>query len=137
MALYSHIGTANKDYWGNKLAHSESYSRRIALNNEELVISLANKIRHHEYEMNSRSFAIIDAVARFFHLFLGPLLTYKPIPAEHRNKIILTGMELQHLHKLCEFDTPEAIRIQENYVMETQILGALLNKARGNIASQR
>ena len=105
-----------------------SMVRRLELTDEEFLIVISNKLRFMEHEKSTVWPAIINLSRRFLSI-VGVKLKRKDIAA---NKIRLTGMEMQTLHKLTDFEVHEKLSLQEYYEMELPILRKLLKRAVSN-----
>ena len=120
MALYQKKERTGRHHF------AEVFTRRLKLSDEVLVTILASKLR---YQAEGRMTIGDHFRKAFANLYQCLFPRSHRTPSQVDDRIVLTGMELRHLHQLCDFDAPEEINLQDDYLIEPQILSALLGKA--------
>lgn len=113
----------------------DSFARRVIHEDEELLAVLSNKLKIHNYNAGSRNSALTKLMTKFFRLFASRAVRHVSSDNQKDNEIRLTGLELQHFHRLCGFDVPDDISLQDDYLMDDQVFAAWLERAERLAAS--
>ena len=127
MALYTKVSKPKENSNNNSTGSDlfTSMVRRLELSDDEFLIVLHNKLRHLEFAQPEFWPAIKKGVNAILSVFGA-----KMQPTDTSNqKILLTGMEMQTLHRLTGFDVHEELKLQDDYEMELPVLRKLLKNA--------